>query len=168
VFSSPSSLVSASTKSSVKFWKIGTLSMDPVTTDLGPAQSTEPLICSVSLQARAGIAISADEEGMVKTWDISTGLCKASFQTPAKGYCKRDVQLIDGRLIIVWYQNDKIHIWDINKSESLQTVDMPSDLLKGFRISGDGSKVFCLITESIQAWSIHTGELVGEVELESD
>jgi len=169
VFSSPSSLVStASINSSVNFWKIGALSTDPATTDPRPAQSTWSLIYSVSLQARAGIAISSDTMGVVKTWDISTGLCKASFQTPAKGYCERDVQLIDGRLIIVWYQNDKIHIWDIDKSESLQTIDIPSDWFDDLRISGDGSKVFCLITESIQAWSIHTGEFVGEVELGSD
>jgi len=163
VFSSPSSLISVSTDSSVKFWKIGGLSTDPVTTDPG---STPPPICSVSLQARAGIAISSDKKGMVKTWDISTGLCKGSFQTPADRYSCRDVQLIDGRLITVWYTNDKIHIWDISNGESLQTVNAPLSGLWGLRISGDGSKVFCLTKESIQVWSISTGELVGEVEFE--
>jgi len=39
---------------------------------------------------------------------------------------------------------------------------------RGVRISGDGSKVFCLIRRSIQAWSIWTGEVVGKVELEGD
>ena len=36
------------------------------------------------------------------------------------------------------------------------------------KISGDGSKAFLLIDNSIQAWSIWKGELVGEVELEDD
>jgi len=161
VFSSPSSLISVSMDSSLKFWKIGTLS-----TDLGSTLFTPPPIRSVSLQARAGIAISSDAEGMVKTWDISTGLCKASFQTPADRYSRRDVQLIDGRLITVWYSNDKIHIWDISNGEFLQTVNAPLSGLWGLRISGDGSKVFCLTNESIQAWSIYTGELVGELKLE--
>ena len=167
VFSSPSSLISASQDSSVKFWKIGALSKNPVTTDPGSILSTPSLICSVSLQARAGIAISCDSEGMVKTWDISTGLCKASFQTPVEGYQWRDVQLIDGRLIIVWHQNEKIHIWDINRGEFLQTVDAPLSELWGLRILGDGSKVLCLDSRSIQAWSIYTGEAVGEVKFES-
>ena len=168
VFSSPSSLVSASINGSVKFWKIGTLSTDSVTTDPGPALSLLSPICSVSLQARAGIAISSDKEGVVRTWDISTGLCKTSFQTPAKGYCNKDVQLVDGRLISVWHQDHEIHIWDIEKAESLWTGFLRSYQFKSFRISGDGSKVFCLTYESIKAWSTHTGELMGEVEPESD
>jgi len=166
VFSSPSSLILASKDSSVKFWKIGAPSMDPVTANSGSTLSTSPSIYSISLQPRAGVVISSDNEGMVKIWDISTGLCKASFQTPAGRYFCRDVQLIDGRLIIVWYQDDKIHIWDINKGESLQTVYPPLYTLQDLRISGDGSKVFYLNGKSIQAWSIYTGELVGEVELE--
>ena len=166
VFSSPSSLISASEDSSIKFWKIGALSTPPVTTDPGSTPSTLPPIYSVSLQVRAGIAISCDNEGMVKTWDVSTGLCKGSFQTPVEDSSWRDVQLIDNRLIIVWYSNSIIHIWDINNGEFLQTVDAPLSRLMGLRISGDGSKVFCLTNQSIQAWSVYTGELVGEVKLE--
>ena len=167
VFSSPSTLISASEDSLVKFWKIGTLSVtDPGTADPESIPSTPPQIRSVSLQARAGIAISSDDDGMIKTWDILTGLCKASFQTPVETYHWRDVQLIDGRLIMVWYQNQTIHIWDINKGEFIQIVYTPLPGLQGLRISGDGSKVFCLTRKSIQAWSICMGKLVGEVKLE--
>jgi WD40 repeat protein len=161
VFSSPSSLISASADKSVKFWQIGALSTDQVAIDLGSTP-----VWSVSLQASCGIAISSDDDGIVKTWDISTGLCKASFQTPAEDNYWRDVQLIDGRLIIVWYDDEKIHIWDINRGEFLPKIDLPPLQLQGFRISGDGSKVFCVTRKSIQAWDMHTGELVGEVELE--
>jgi len=166
VFSSPSSLISASWDYTVKFWRIGALSIDPVIADLGSILSTSLSICSVSLQARAEVAISCDNEGVVKIWDISTGLYKESFQTPAKDCSWRDVQLIDGKLIMVWEKNKKIYIWDINNGEFLQTVDVPLSRYCGLRISGDGSKVFCLVDESIQAWSIYTGELVGEVKLE--
>ena len=38
--------------------------------------------------------------------------------------------------------------------------------VKDLRISGDGSKVFVLGREYIQAWSIQTGEVVGKVGLE--
>ena len=40
--------------------------------------------------------------------------------------------------------------------------------VKDLRISGDGSKVFLLGKESIQALSIWTGEVVGEVRLEGE
>ena len=165
MFSSPSSLISASRDGTVKFWKVGVLSTDPAATDPEFTPLTLPSIQSVSLQARAGIAISIDEEGVVKTWDISTGLCKGSFQTPATEPWK-DAQLIDGRVVIVWYQDMKIYIWETNKDKLLQTIDMPSSQIKGLRISGDRSKVFYLTEESIYAWSMSTGEPMGRVKLE--
>jgi hypothetical protein len=119
---------------------------------------------SVSLQTRKGIAISSDSAGVVKTWDISTGLCKASFQTPATGDF-RDVQLIEGRFILVWHAEEKIHIlvWDTEKSD-FKTIDMSE--VHGLRISGDGSNIFCLTSESIQLWSTWTGKPVGKVEVD--
>ena len=161
-----SSLISASRDQSVRFWQIGASPTGSVTTDVMSTLPTSASIVTVSLQARNGIAVSSDSDGVVKTWDISTGLCKASFQTPAKGleWRGRDAQLIEGRLIFVWCGQEKIHIWDIEKDELLQTVYALATC--GLRISGDGSKVFCLTKESIQAWSIWTGETVGRVEFE--
>jgi len=163
VFSS--SLVSASYDGLVKFWQIGTPSADPVEIHTMPNPPSLAPIKSVSLQPKYGIAISSDSEGVVKTWDILTGCCKASFQTPAKGK-RRDAQLIEDRLILIWYAEEKIHIWDTEKGKLLQTVDAPS--CTGLRISGDGSKVFCVGDEVIQSWSIWTGEAVGEVELDGN
>ena len=164
----PSSLISASEDNTVKFWQIGAPSTDPVTIDTKPTPLTSASIESVSLQVRDGVAISSDQAGVVKTWDILTGLCKASFQTPAEGSIWRDVQLIEGRLIVIWHQGWKINIWDGEKGEFLQTVDAPISSARGVRISGDGSKVFYLTEESIQAWSIWTGETIGKVELKDD
>jgi len=181
-----SSLISASRDASIKFWEIGASSTDLVTTDAMPTPPTSALIESVSLQARDGIAISSDNDGLVKTWDILTGLCKALFQTPAKYSTWRDVQLIEGKLILVWHDGEKIHIWDIEKDELLQTVNTKEDEsvqtvdteedesvqtvdippVRGLRISEDGSKVFFLTEKSIQAWSIWTGEVMGKVEFE--
>ena len=168
VFSSPSSLISASQDKSVKFWQIGVLSTDPVTADLGSTPPTSPSIQSVSLQARAGIAISSDADRVIKTWDISTGLCRATFQIPAtknSGDGEGDVKLIDGRLIFACYHG-KIHIWDTEKGELLQTLDpLNSSGYRGLRISGDGSKVFCLLGKSIHAWSMWSWKYVGGVEV---
>jgi len=167
VFSSPSSLVSASRDGSVKFWKICTLSTDTVTADQQPTPFISPPIISVSLQARAGIAVSSDKNGVVKTWDISTGLCKESFQIPdiKEGFSGSDAKLIDGRLIFVWYENYKIHIWDTGKEELIKTLDLDTPWCRGVRISEDGSRVFCLHDGSIQAWPMWTWEPMCKVKL---
>ena len=163
-FSSSSSLISASADQSVKFWQIGTLPVVSAMADPKSVPLASVPIKSITLQAKDGITISSDLDGVVKIWDIFTGLCKASFQTPARDSCQRDVQLINNSLICAWHGDKKIHILDIEKKK-LQMVDVPGDNVKDLRISGDGSKVFCLYETSIQAWSILTGEVVGRVGL---
>ena len=159
--------ISASSDQTVKFWKIGATSTDPVTAGTIPTSSKLSSIKSVSLQARDGVAISSDSAGVVKTWDILTGFCKASFQIPVKCSRQRDVRLIEGRLVVVWYDGQiKIYIWDGEKCD-LQRVYRGISGVKDIRISGDGSKVFCLTGRSIQARVIQTGEVVGEVEFDS-
>jgi len=151
-FSSPSSLVSSSHEKSVKFWEIGTPQVDPDVADPESTSLTSAGIKSITLQEEDGIAISSDSDGVVRTWDISTGLCKASFQTPAKGAGWSDVRLINSRLIFVWYVDKKIHIWDVEQGELLQMVDVTlghNDHVEDVRISGDGSNVFCLHWQSI-------------------
>jgi WD40 repeat protein len=162
-FSSSSSLISGSQDQSVKFWQIGASSTDPVAS--GP-QSAPPALApirSITLQAKDGIAISSDSDGVVRTWDLSTGHCKASFQTPAKGSHQRCIQWVDSRLILVWCADKKVYIQDAEKGQLLQTVDAPEDDVFDIRISGDGSKVFCLDRNYVQAWSISTGEVVGQI-----
>ena len=163
VFSSPS-FVSGSDDGSVKFWKIGTQSMDLVGTDLGPTTLTPVTIMSITLQAEGNISITSDSDGAVKTWDIFTGLCKASFQTPAKSANKRDVQLINGRLVLAWHTLGKIKIWDVEKEELLLTVDGPYSL-QDIKISEDGSRVFSIGSGEIQTHSIQTGEIMGKARI---
>ena len=162
----PSFLISASYDQTVKFWQISASSTDLTVTDTISIAPTLSSIKSVSLQVRDGVAISSDSAGVVKIWDILTGLCKASFQTPVLSGDWRDAQLIEGRLIVVWKGDQKLCVWDGEKGESLQTVDTHLSDAKGIRISGDGTKVFFLADKSIQAWSMWTGETVGKVELE--
>ena len=162
VFYSPSSLISASIDHSVKFWQIGSSSADPL--EANP-QFTSPIlapIISTNLQVRDGIAITSDSDGVVKTWDILTGLCKASFQTPAKHSHIECGMLANGRLILVWYTDQKINIWDVKKAELLFVVNKPNKL-KDLKISGDGSRVFCLGEGFLQALSVQTGKIVGKV-----
>ena len=111
VFSSPTTLISASEDKSVKFWQIGAQSIDPAVVDLKSTFLHSAPLESITLQAEDGIVITSDSDGIVKTWDISTGIHRASFQTPAKDY-KRDVRLINERLILVYHADRKIHVWD--------------------------------------------------------
>jgi len=163
VFSSPSSLISASKDKSIKFWQIGPSSKDPLEAPKSTSLTSAD-IESITLQAKDGIIITSDSDGVVRTWDILTGLCKASFQTPAKGPSKRDAQLINGKLIFSWGADEKINIWDTEKGELLLAID-GSGYWRDLKMSKDGSTVFCLVGKFIQAWSIQTGESVGMVKV---
>jgi len=167
-FSSLFSLVTSCNDQSVKFWQIGAQLTDSDATDPMPPSIALPAIVSITLHAKDGIAISCDVDKMVRTWDISTGLCNASFQTPAKDSRWSDVRLVDKRLIFVWCVDEKIYTWDVEKQELLHTADIPKDGMFSVKISEDGSRVFCLCGSSITAWSIQTGEVVGRVGFELD
>jgi len=161
-FTSPISLISGSFDKTVKFWQIGT--PDHIEAGPKPTTPTSAMIMSTTLQAKDNIIITSDSEGVVKTWDISTGLCNATFSTPAKDSHERDIQLINGRLVFVWYVDEEINIWDVEKGELLLAIDQP-DGVDDLKISGDGTRIFTLDTEFIQALSIQTGEIMGEVEI---
>ena len=183
-FSSPSSLISTSHNKSVRFWQINP-QPSPV---VAHPKSTFPAayeIGSITLQAKDGIIITCDFQGVVKTWDILTSLCKTSFQTPAT-LCRldvddyggsrllrdgmvstnQDVQLINDKLIVIWCENQKINAWDVERGELLFAVDELSGL-RYLKISGDGSRVFCLYEGFIQALSVQTGEIVDTVIVDS-
>ena len=160
-FSSSSSLISASTDQSVKFWKVGAQPTDLVGTDLKPTSLTPVTVMSITLRTKDGIFITSDSDGLVRTCDIFTGICKASFQTPAKGDNKRDIQLVNGRLILAWHTDGEIKILDIEKEELLLTVPGPSEL-EDIKMSEDGLRVFSLGQMVIQAQSIQTGEIMGQ------
>ena len=161
------SLISSSCDRSIKFWQVGTSSMGQLSTNPTLIPPTPASIHSVSLQIKEGIAISSDSAGVVRTWDITTGLCKASFQTLPYNFTQRDAQLVDGRLISVWHVPGKIHIWDVEKESLLQTVNAPGKYWR-IRMSGDGTKIFLQGDQFIQAWSVWTGEVLGEVKFEGE
>jgi len=161
-------LISASEDGSIKFWRISMLSTDGVVAKQLSPLLTSASIESVNIQASNGVAFSSDSTGVIKVWDILTGCCMESFKTPAKG--RRDVQLIANSLIVVWYgwkigTPARIHVWDVKKEELLQTIGRCWSRCLDLRISEDGSKVFLLDHQSIQAWSMLTGDVVGVVRI---
>ena len=162
-FSSPSSLISTSYDKLVKFWHISISSVEPTVANPKATPTTVPLVSSISLKARVGVVISSNTAGEMKTWDISTSDCKAPSQALAKYYRHRDTNLVNNRLILIWYTNNKISIWDIGKEEVLLQVNAPENTIVDLRISGDGSKLFYIHYEFIQVWDIWTGVTVDEV-----
>ena len=177
-FTSSSTLISSSHDKSVKFWQISAFTTDSAMTDPESTTLAPAPISSVNLQATDGIVISCDAAGVVRIWNISTGLCKASFQTPFKNHSGSCVRLIGSRLISAWRVEAEgamtmggmpygTHIWDVEKGEFLKNVYITtSNDHLGIRISEDGSKIFSLGSNMIHAWSIQTGMFLSSVELE--
>jgi len=167
VFSSTSSLITSAWDRSVKFWQIGTPSVDAVVGNPKSTSLASTPIKSVTLHAKDGVYVSSDSGGMVKIWDISTGLCRTSLQTPAKNPQWSDVQLVNGRLIFVWYVNGEIHILDVEKEQYIQKIGTNNIPIEDIRMSGDGCQVFHLEPYFIGAWSTWTGEYVGKIKVEN-
>ena len=149
---------------------LGTFLANPVAPDLESTPLTSAPIRSVSLQAKDGLAFSVDSEGVVRTWDILTGLCKESVTIPAEGISLGDTQVIGGRLVVVWCGigdgSNKIWAWDTerDKPQTVGTADWPPNSL---RISEDGSRVVYINNAHIKVWSIWTGESASKMHLES-
>ena len=159
-FASPNSLITTSSSGLLRFWQVHTLSTAP--------DIPNSVIQSITLQAKDGIAISSDSDGVVKIWDLTTGLCNASYQTPAKGSSSRDIRLVDNRLILVWYMTNVFSIWAVEKEELLKTVAIAEEEVLGLRISENGSTVFYKLVSFLGAIDIQTGNLVGQVEFEGE
>ena len=172
LFSSPSSLISKQ-GNLVKFWQIGSSStglaeIDPGSTALASAGGH-----LLTLQAKDGIIIT-NEDGILKVWDTSTSLCKASFQIPPGSSSQQDAQLVNGRLIFTswkggvdtvgFVKGGKAYLWDVEEGKLLWAVDA-HDYREDIKISQDGSRVFCLYQKSLQALSAETGEVMGQVEV---
>jgi hypothetical protein len=74
---------------------------------------------------------------------FSLGFARHLSKLQPKVLIKRDTQLINGRLVLVWHTDEKIKIWDVEKEELLHTVDGP-DGLQDIKIAEDGSRVFSI------------------------
>lgn len=160
VFSS-SSIISGSADQSVRIWQSSSLLQDSALTGSVPIPPASASITSVNISAEDGIIITSDSSGMVETWDLTTGAHKSSSPTPAQGIW--DAHMAGDTLIIAWNPEgqQEYHIWDVRKSQLLNTVDSRLVDIKDLKISGDGSKIFGLdYYSAIEASSLETGEVL--------
>ena len=162
-FSSPSTLISASGDESVKFWQISTSPTDP--TVINPKST--PLILvptkSIAPEVKNSTIIPSGLDGMLKAWGILTGPPKWPLQTLPEDSHQSNIQLIGSKLILVWYADEKINIWDAEKGELLQTIKVPGGKVRQLWVSGNRPKVFYVDEEFIQVWDIWTGKVVDKL-----
>ena len=156
-------LISGSDDCSVKFWPTDNFLADSTTT--GPA-ATSTSIVSAHLFHEDSVVVTSDSSGVVKTWDLITGICKSSFSTPAKG--KQDTYLMGSTLIIVWRadKRNEFHVWDVYKSQPLPTFCQPLSEVMYIKTSGDGPTVFGQGDDRTEAVSTKVGESTGCVGVE--
>ena len=172
LFSSPTSLISTQ-DNLIKFWQIGSPSTDLAETDPGPTSLISAGGQLLTLQAKDGIIITS-EGRVLKVWDTSTSLCKASFKIPPRSSSEQHAQLINGRLIFTSWEgeldslwntgNQKVYLWDAEEGKLLWKV-VVCEFVKDIKISQDGSRIFCLYEESLQSLSAETGEVTDQVEV---
>ena len=155
-----SSLISGSNDDSVKFWPTDSFLADSTTT--GPA-ATSTSIVSAHLFHEDSAVVTSDSSGVVKTWDLITGICKSSFSTPAKG--RHDTYLTGGTLIIVWWAGEgkEFHVWDVHKGQLLQTISKPLPKVMDIQISGDRPTGYLQGDGRTKAMSMGVGENTGRV-----
>ena len=150
-----SSLISGSRDGSVKFWPTDSFLADSTTTS--PA-ATSTSIMSAHLFHEDSVVVTSDSSGVVKTWDLITGICRSSFPTPAKG--KQDTYLAGGTLIIVWWVSGgkEFHVWDVYKGQRLPTLYNPLPKVMDIKISGDRAKTFGQGKRCTEAVSVEIAE----------
>ena len=86
-----SSLISSSYDGSVRFWQIGDSSENLAAAESESIPLTSASIESITLQVNGGVAISSDSVGVVRVWDLLTGLCRASSQASGIDSSRTDV-----------------------------------------------------------------------------
>jgi len=164
VFSSPSTFISAYLDNLVRFWQIGASSTGPPVTIPKSTHLISAPTKSAALKPKNELIIPSDlPHGVGGTWSALAAPLKKPSQIPVEGSHQNNTQMIDNKLAFIWYADEKINIWDAEKGRLLQTINVPGGGNKGLMASGDGTKVFCLDNESIQAWDICIGEAVGKM-----
>ena len=152
-----SSLISGSLDKSMKFWPTDSFLADSTTT--GPA-ATSTSIMSAHLFHEDSVVVTSDSSGVVKTWDLTTGICKSSFSTPAERYVYHDTYLAGGTLIIVWWVlgGKEFHVRDVYRGQRLPSWYSPLPEVMDIKISGDGAKIFGQGKRRTEAVSVEIAE----------
>ena len=152
-------LISTSMGRTFNFWQIDpSLTSPSVSSPESPLPTSNPTK-AVSLQVKDNLAFSVDSEGVVKIWDIVTGLCKEVIITPAKDMYYGDIQVIDSGLAISWCMGEDVYFWNAQQDQ-VQEVGIRDAQLGALRISGDGSRVFYVDGHKLRSWSIETKECI--------
>ena len=166
------SLLSMHSDGKIRFRRIYSDSPVPTTRDTISTEFAQAKIIYTTLQE--GIAISIDLAGIIKHWDLLTGLSKNLLQVPEM-QCVGSARLVNTTLSIVHcdHLSDSgwgVSAWDISTGDRLQNISLSGDLSildptfnHDLGISKDGAIFFVVDPVKLQTWSILTGENIGSL-----
>ena len=98
-----SSLISAHRDKKIRFWQVDYHPPDPTVMSAKSAVAGDLVkITCITLQTKEGVAISVDSAGMVKLWDLATGIPKVLLQAFRTAAFAGAARLIDGILTIAF------------------------------------------------------------------
>ena len=168
---SSSYIVSASSDKTIRFLHVGGTSPDQVTMSTKSAIPTSAEVTWLTTKTGKGTAVSIDSVGVVRLWDLSTGLCKTTCQTSNVRGCVNDTRLDNGILTVLFHEDSRdwgVSTWDVEKGNCPRTAHILHDAFirdRDLRLSGDGTRVFEVDANErrIRIWSAWTGEGMGLV-----
>ena len=167
-----SSLISAHEDGKIRFSQIvgGSTGSTAANTESTTLANSTDITC-ITLQAEDGFAITVDSAGTVKLWDLSIGLPKTLLQTSETERVVKCARLVKGTLILAHCYTSHNETWDLGIStwdvEAQKRLRMkyldnaPWFGNNGFVLSEDGTTMFSMGEEEIQAWCTQIGKKRG-------
>ena len=167
-----SSLISAHEDGKIRFSQIvgGSTGSTAANTESTTLANSTDITC-ITLQAEDGFAITVDSAGTVKLWDLSIGLPKTLLQTSETERVVKCARLVKGTLILAHCYTSHnetwdlgISTWDVEAQKRLRMKYLDNALWfgnNGFVLSEDGTTMFSMGEEEIQAWCTQTGKKRG-------
>lgn len=167
-----SSIISAHSDKKIRFWQVGgdsTESIQLTTANTKPTALAAPAdITCITLQSKDS-AISVDSAGTVTLWDLSNGLPETLLRAFRPRVRASSVRLVDGVLIIVFYEESsrytwKISTWHTETGEYIRTIYLSGTsgiYNNDLTLSEDGTILFAVDWSGIRTWSTLTGEVMG-------
>ena len=121
-----SSLISAYSDNTIRFWQTSDNPPNQIVVHQESAELTNQTeIIYITIQKKDLIAISLDVTGVIKVWDLLTGLCEAFVKVPVPGKQVMKVEFVKRILLITLHEHQTLNdqekiVWDIERECFLQ------------------------------------------------
>ncbi|MBN2309639.1 MAG: protein kinase, partial [Candidatus Hydrogenedentes bacterium] len=121
-------------------------------------------VCSVHVSDDGHSALSGDEHGSIRLWDLTFGDCKAAFRTesgPVSSLC-----LVPGRGLVVSGDNDgAVRIWDARTTKCVRTIAAHEGRVHSVCSGREGRAAMSAGRDGVlRLWNVDTGRCVRTLE----